>query len=50
MTEPIEIPTKTISLAVYEALVEGERVLNRLYAAGVDNWEGYDYAMELGDE
>lgn len=23
------------------------RFLNALYAAGVDNWDGYDYAQEL---
>lgn len=24
-----------------------EDILDALYAAGVDNWEGYDYAMEM---
>lgn len=22
-------------------------ILDALYAAGVDNWEGYDYAMQI---
>lgn len=28
-------------------LTEREQVLDALEAAGVDNWQGYDYAMEL---
>lgn len=24
-----------------------EEILDALYAAGVDNWDGYEYAMEL---
>jgi len=30
----------------YEELVEAEARLQALEAAGVDNWEGYDEAME----
>lgn len=41
-------------IRVLEAqIVEQEkdsRELRALYAAGVDNWEGYDYALELMDE
>ncbi len=35
----------TISKERYEELREAERTLNALQAAGVDNWEGYEYAM-----
>jgi len=37
----------TISLKEYEALKEDKRFLNALEAAGVDNWDGYDYALEI---
>lgn len=30
----------------YEGLLEDERVLSALEAGGVDNWSGYDFAME----
>jgi len=33
-----------------EELLEMEDILRCLQAAGVDNWEGYDYAMELCGE
>jgi hypothetical protein len=38
---------KVISKEKYEGLIESERVLNALLAAGVDNWDGYDYAIEI---
>ena len=31
----------------YRELISHERELFALRDAGVDNWEGYDYAMEL---
>lgn len=31
-------------------LLLAERKLNALEAGGVNNWEGYDYAMELYDK
>ncbi len=34
----------------YEKLLEDSEWLRCLEAAGVDNWEGYDYAQELIDE
>jgi hypothetical protein len=37
----------TISKAEYESLLEDSKKLTALKNAGVDNWEGYDYAMEL---
>ncbi len=38
----------TISRDRYEDLLDAEKRLDSLYAAGVDNWEGFDYALELG--
>lgn len=41
----------TITLARYQELCRDEEKLIRLENAGVDNWEGYDHAMEgLHDE
>lgn len=37
----------TISKERYDELLDAEEFLNCLEAAGVDNWEGYDYAQEL---
>jgi hypothetical protein len=42
--------TVTISTDEYESLKESDRKLSALEAAGVDNWEGYDYAMEILEE
>jgi len=42
--------TVTISKKEYEELLEDQKMLNALQDAGVDNWEGYDYAMELLNE
>jgi hypothetical protein len=39
--------TVTISKTEYESLVEDRNWLNALEDAGVDNWEGIDYAREL---
>lgn len=36
-----------ISEERYNALLESEAMLDALIGAGVDNWDGYDYAMEL---
>lgn len=30
----------------YQDLMERDRILTALENAGVDNWEGYDYAIE----
>ena len=40
----------TIPKAEYEALLEASAKLDCLEGAGVDNWDGYDYAMELFEE
>lgn len=42
--------TVTISKEKYEELLEDSQKLNALECAGVDNWEGYGYAMELMEE
>jgi hypothetical protein len=34
----------------YNDLIEEEMLLDALYAAGVDNWDGWDIAMELFEE
>ena len=41
--------TRMIAIPVdrYEQLLEDSLWLSALRGAGVDNWEGYDYAMEL---
>lgn len=38
--------TVEISKKVYLELVQDQAILNALFAAGVDNWEGYDIAIE----
>lgn len=37
----------SIPKAEYEALLAAERELAALEQAGVDNWIGYEYAMEI---
>ena len=37
----------TITRKEYESLLKDSEVLGALEGAGVDNWQGYDYAMEL---
>jgi len=39
--------TVTISTEEYESLLEASDKLLALEGAGVDNWEGYDCAMEM---
>ncbi len=36
----------TITREEYDNLLEDSKVLQALENAGVDNWEGYDFAME----
>jgi hypothetical protein len=40
----------TISKKEYEELLEDQKLLRCLQDAGVDNWSGYDYAMEMMKE
>lgn len=42
--------TVTISKEEYENLLEDQRILLALEGAGVDNWEGYDFAMQSLNE
>jgi hypothetical protein len=42
--------TITISKKEYENLLKDSKKLSALENAGVDNWEGYDYARELMQE
>ena len=39
--------TVTISKEEYESLLEDSNKLLALEGAGVDNWEGYDEAMDM---
>ncbi len=36
----------TITTEEYDRLLEAKNKLAALEAAGVDNWDGYDFAME----
>ncbi|CAD2254848.1 hypothetical protein QSH46_021785 [Xanthomonas arboricola pv. juglandis] len=42
--------TVTITRARYVELLEDEEFLSALRAAGVDNWDGYDYALEISQD
>lgn len=44
-----EEETITIPKRVYENLLANKKELELLYEFGVDNWEGYDEAMEIFD-
>ena len=39
--------TVTISVQEYIRLLKAQAELDALEGAGVDNWEGYDLAMEM---
>ena len=41
------VPAVLISAEEYESLKADGDLLNCLYSAGVDNWEGYDEALEI---
>lgn len=40
----------TISQQEYDALIEDQKILRALEAAGVDNWEGYENISEYLDD
>lgn len=42
--------TVTISKQEYLTLLEDSEMLEALRAAGVDNWEGFNYAVEIFQE
>jgi hypothetical protein len=39
-------PTVTITKKEYESLLEDSKILQALYAGGVDNWEWYSESLE----
>ena len=39
--------TVTISKKEYEELLKDQRILDALRAVGVDNWDGWDDAMDI---
>lgn len=40
----------TITVSEYDELLEAKRMLEALEAAGVDNWEGFEYAQKTFNE
>lgn len=50
---PLPKPTEpmiTITKVEWEYLIERNRILTKLEGGGVDNWQGYSYAMSLGED
>jgi hypothetical protein len=50
MADVVPVPeaeTVTISKKEYDALVNDQRKLDALEACGVDNWQGWDEAMDM---
>lgn len=45
--ELVTSDTVTISKELYEDLLEIKKMMYSLQSAGVDNWDGYDYALEI---
>lgn len=43
----LETEIVTITRKEYEDLQYDSEILGALRAAGVDNWDGWDYAMEM---
>ena len=43
----LTMETVTITKKEYESLIEDQNWLNTLKNAGVDNWQGIDYAYEM---
>lgn len=41
--------TITVPIKEYDELIEDQKFLDALRAAGVDNWEGYDIAQDIRD-
>ena len=50
MTSDPNEETITIPKKEYDELMHGSLFLSCLDAAGVDNWDGYDYAREMMDK
>lgn len=49
-TVELGVPMITITMDDYEELVADHRFLECLQSASVDNWEGYDDAIEMFQE
>lgn len=43
-------PMVTISVKMYEELIADSNFLIHLRGMGLDNWEGYDYAVQSYNE
>jgi len=43
-------PTITITKKQYDQLIEDQQFLQALEGAGVDNWEGYEFACQFEKE
>jgi hypothetical protein len=43
----VENETIEISKTLYDALLDDQKFLQALKEAGVNNWGGYDYALEV---
>ncbi len=46
----VEEDKVVLSLKEYEELIDDSKFLRALIMAGVDNWEGHDYAVDLYNE
>lgn len=46
----MEEETITIKKSEYEQLIKDSNWLSCLEGAGVDNWQGYDYAIDMYQE
>ena len=47
MSEPEEkVDSMMISLREYKSLLDDSQMLRELYAAGVQNWDGYEIALK----
>ena len=40
----------TITKAEYDKLIQDQKFLAALEGAGVDNWDGYEYALDVLEE
>lgn len=50
MVETVDGPTMIlVEKERYEELIHNEKFLDALFAAGVDNWEGYSVAQNVRD-
>jgi hypothetical protein len=44
------LDTVTITREYYENLKEDSKILSCLEAAGVDNWSGYEFAIDMAND